>query len=485
MLKRSILVGVFLFLASALVVACDNREPVGVPPAATPSAATTGTATATAVAAAIVSPSLSLTTTVELTATATVTATLPSEVVVLGAVNIRSGPGTDYPIVGYVAGDNWLVTGRSADGLWWRIKCPKGTPSDECWITADEESVAAGNATAAPVAAAPPLPTATLEPTAIPCVVSAGPGWATYQVVSGDTLSSIEARFGGSVSQIMTANCLTSDTIVAGSNLWVPAREVTIAPSQPGTAQPPDQSPRLPDGIAPSLPFENPNVGTCRMVDFATPASTPEIVIGSRDDDVWELLETVCMYVRGFDAGQTPVVIIQGPDKGDVDFEFVLIEPEEPEEELYAIVSFVNRHSTGEFRAVVQYDAAETPTPLVIRAVPASRPRLKISTDRVTRGVAVVAEHTAFPGLQPFFLYGARENPDRPCESLEREGYDTSGKKWCFIKPLGVFLSPQSAVSQFQVATANLVPGGDYLVYPGVTVVPTPEIANRFHVDAN
>lgn len=487
MLKRSILAGVFLFLASALMIACDNREPVGVPPAATPSAATTGTATATAVAAAIVSPSASPTATVELTATVTVTATLPPEVTVLDVVNIRSGPSTDYPIVGYIAAGSWLVIGRSANGLWWRIQCPERTASNECWITASEEAVAAGNATAAPVAAAPPLPTATLAPTAIPCVVSAGPGWATYQVVGGDTLSSIAARFGGSVGQIMAANCLTSDAIAAGSSLWVPASGGTVAMAgsvPPTSPQPTSQTPRVPDGIAPALPFENPNLGVCPEVSFTDTTALLTVVVAPQASTEAEILDTVCLYVRGFSAGAPPTVTVKDPEGRDVDFRLELIEPEEADGEWYGIISFVSHFAAGEFHAAAQLDPTQIPTPLVITAVPPSMPRLRTRATTVARGEPVIADLAGFSPLQPFFLYGARGNVDEPCERIEQEGHDSTGKTWCFIKPLRVVLSHQDSIRTFEVSTADLAPG-DYMIHPGISLATTPEMANRFRVNAN
>ncbi|SRR5581483_4916205 len=53
-------------------------------------------------------------------------------------INIRSGPGTDFDIVGGVyAGQTAQVTGyQSADGLWWRVVCPTDAAT-HCWVSAD------------------------------------------------------------------------------------------------------------------------------------------------------------------------------------------------------------------------------------------------------------------------------------------------------------------------------------------------------------
>ncbi len=86
--------------------------------------------------------------------------------------NVRSGPGTNYPVVGGLGeGQSALVTGRNADSSWWQISFQGGV----AWIA---NSVVTANSQAfnAPVASAPPPPptntplppTATSPPTATP-----------------------------------------------------------------------------------------------------------------------------------------------------------------------------------------------------------------------------------------------------------------------------------------------------------------------------
>jgi hypothetical protein len=54
-------------------------------------------------------------------------------------VNLRSGPGMAFEIVGWVAeGQVVRVTGVSDDHNWWRMVCPNDT-SDDCWITAQPQ----------------------------------------------------------------------------------------------------------------------------------------------------------------------------------------------------------------------------------------------------------------------------------------------------------------------------------------------------------
>lgn len=53
------------------------------------------------------------------------------------AVNLRSGPGTMYAVVGQAQEQSTVqLTGRDAASTWWRICCPPGAPA-ESWISAE------------------------------------------------------------------------------------------------------------------------------------------------------------------------------------------------------------------------------------------------------------------------------------------------------------------------------------------------------------
>ena len=57
-------------------------------------------------------------------------------VMALQDVNIRSGPGTQFRILSYVAeGQTTEVTGVSANGNWWRVICPDDRVGS-CWVSA-------------------------------------------------------------------------------------------------------------------------------------------------------------------------------------------------------------------------------------------------------------------------------------------------------------------------------------------------------------
>lgn len=83
-------------------------------------------------------------------------------------LNIRSGPGTNYPIIGQARnGDEGEIVGRSADGGWWAVAAPV-LPGGIGWVSAD--FVLATNVENVPVIAAPPPP-----PTAAPVPVTLTP----------------------------------------------------------------------------------------------------------------------------------------------------------------------------------------------------------------------------------------------------------------------------------------------------------------------
>ena len=66
------------------------------------------------------------------------------------------------------------------------------------------------------------------------CEVNAPEGWVRYTIRSGDTISSIAARSGTDVAQLIQVNCLENPRfIVAGTSLFV-ARQPTLLPQRSG-----------------------------------------------------------------------------------------------------------------------------------------------------------------------------------------------------------------------------------------------------------
>lgn len=81
-------------------------------------------------------------------------------------VNVRSGPGTDYSIVGAAPfGTSGEVVGRSQDGLWWVMHVPAAAGS-QGWVYSAYVNVT--NADNVPVIPNPPTPTPRATPTSTP-----------------------------------------------------------------------------------------------------------------------------------------------------------------------------------------------------------------------------------------------------------------------------------------------------------------------------
>jgi LysM repeat protein len=81
------------------------------------------------------------------------------------------------------------------------------------------------------------------------------PGWVIYIVQRGDTLFTLSKRFGVSVSQLMQANCLTSDNIRAGQQLYVPYQP---SPLPTPTHRPTETRPPSPTDTPPPIPTPTP-----------------------------------------------------------------------------------------------------------------------------------------------------------------------------------------------------------------------------------
>ena len=77
--------------------------------------------------------------------------------------NVRTGPGTQYPIIGVAPmGASGRVVGTSPDGGWWAIYIP-GAPNNQGWVS--NSVVQVENVENVPVIPAPPPPAATPAPT--------------------------------------------------------------------------------------------------------------------------------------------------------------------------------------------------------------------------------------------------------------------------------------------------------------------------------
>ncbi|MCB9076486.1 MAG: SH3 domain-containing protein [Anaerolineaceae bacterium] len=80
-------------------------------------------------------------------------------------VNVRSGPGTVYPVVTQFApGQEAMVLGRNEDGSWWQISLPEAATG---WIFGELVTFIGDDGSIAVAEAPPPPPTATPAPEAV------------------------------------------------------------------------------------------------------------------------------------------------------------------------------------------------------------------------------------------------------------------------------------------------------------------------------
>jgi PKD repeat protein len=141
------------------------------------SAQPTPTGTPTPTETLVPIPTLSPTPTLAPTPTLTPTPTAPTAIAKVNS-NIRSGPGTSYPVEGILlAGQSAEITGVSADGAWWLLSSA-GMPNGLGWVAAS--SVTAQDTQNVPEVVAPPLPTppAPAPASQPPAAVISGPSQA-------------------------------------------------------------------------------------------------------------------------------------------------------------------------------------------------------------------------------------------------------------------------------------------------------------------
>ncbi|HSM58943.1 MAG TPA: SH3 domain-containing protein [Candidatus Sulfomarinibacteraceae bacterium] len=155
--KLVMTVAMFLLLIAVIIVAClpsqgeppaltlpvDTTAPTVVTPTRLETApVTTATSDPTATTAPEAPTETPTNTSEPATATATRASSAPTDVTYVMALtnlNLRSGPGLGYDVVGWMTpGQIAPVTAASSDGSWWQLVCPSGTAT-HCWVTAGSE----------------------------------------------------------------------------------------------------------------------------------------------------------------------------------------------------------------------------------------------------------------------------------------------------------------------------------------------------------
>ena len=118
------------------------------------------------------------------------------------ALNIRSGPGTNFPVIGAARqGDTGTIVGRSQDGRWWVVDAPS-LPGGVGWVSAD--FVAATNADDVPVIPSPPPPPP--PPTRVPPPTAVPP---TATPVPPTAMPGAQINFWADRTQINQGECAT------------------------------------------------------------------------------------------------------------------------------------------------------------------------------------------------------------------------------------------------------------------------------------
>jgi N-acetylmuramoyl-L-alanine amidase len=139
------------------------------------------------------------------------------------AVNIRTGPGTEYSVLGVAqTGASAEITGKSEDGGWWQVVVSTSlTPEGLAWVSADYTY--AVNTETVPVVETPPPP----EPIETPPPPEGTPaeGW----VITTDTLN-VRSGPGNEYPSYGTIPAGTVLEVTGESNGWLSV----VMPALPG-----------------------------------------------------------------------------------------------------------------------------------------------------------------------------------------------------------------------------------------------------------
>ena len=457
--------------AIAALSACQRERPASIPPSA-PTVAVNVTPPPTAIPAAATSitGAALLTPTVVVTATATVTPTVALEAVAQQALRIRGGPGLEYPIVGDLAATGRVtVIGRSADGAWLQIECPPGVASDPCWIIGDPaywqfDEVAA----VLPTAPAPPVPAPSPTATPPPCVVSPPAGWTVYTIVSGDTLSGLAGRFGVSVAQLQSVNCLPSDAIKAGGSLWAPGGGASgVATSAPGSSSP---GTVLSMGAVSSIMFKDPGRTSagCWTNDFVSDDPSQDLTIDSSGEadfdfkDTFIVTDWVCVFVSNRDPNRSVDVRMIRPGHPDL----VLSAPQNDENAWSFLLTPGSALLPEETSAVWTVIASQPATdgdagserkadPVEITVARATGPLIRVVTPSVAVGGKVEAVSAGFPPNSRTALYLYR--------------LDVPSKEWRLVleRALPDLVSDANGEATYGVTARPQDAGGCFLLHTG------------------
>lgn len=232
-------------------------------------------------------------------------------------VNVRNGPGTNYPVYGVMPfGRTAEVVGKSADGAWWALNLPVA-PLGQGWVSAD--FVGVGGAENVPVLPTPPVP-ATTEFTppgpddpqvvALDTVyVRSGPSeqYPAYGAVQSGAAGLVIGRSQDGLYWVVRVN----PTLISTGFAWVPAA-YTVAENVsevPAIEAPPLPSsvamPTPPTGAASGVAMTALNVRSGPGTNFPILAVAPAGAVGeitgrSSDNAWWQVRVPTTVSADGF-----------------------------------------------------------------------------------------------------------------------------------------------------------------------------------------
>jgi uncharacterized protein YraI len=123
------------------------------------------------------------------------TANGPTLTVSANALNVRQGPGINYPVIDVLhLGDQQAVTGRNADSSWYQVAMT-GKPNSQGWVSAAFVQLN-GDSASVPVAAAPQPPVASAPAAASASSRSAG-NKIVFQTSSGGPIYVVNPNGSG------------------------------------------------------------------------------------------------------------------------------------------------------------------------------------------------------------------------------------------------------------------------------------------------
>lgn len=185
----------------------------------------------------------------------------------LTALNVRTGPGTQYNIVGSLpAGATAEVIGKSPNGHWWKIACPTSS-STQCWASAGTRYSSAENVENVAIASVPPAPTHVATATQLAEAYTP-----TYTPTASAT-----SHGDATATATATTNTNATPTYTAAATATQDgAQTATYTPTPPNDATATYTPTATATDTAQEAPFDNDSLQNPALSVFLSPTGTRE-----------------------------------------------------------------------------------------------------------------------------------------------------------------------------------------------------------------